>query len=242
MYDCIRDVICGHRPASDITYQWQATDDIREHMLYFLENHDEQRIASDFFAGDGKKGIPGVIVSALLNKNPFMFYAGQEFGERAMEREGFSGIDGRTTIFDYWCVETIRRGYYEPVKQTKEKRLADEYKKILSIANNSKAVAEGEMYDLMYVNENIGRGIFTFLRKADDELLFVVTNFSDETANVDITIPGNAFEYLNIPCGDYDTKELISGKAAKITLNADAPVKVKVPAWSGRVFQFKLNK
>ena len=242
MYDCIRDVICGHRPASDITYQWQATDDIREHMLYFLENHDEQRIASDFFAGDGKKGIPGVIVSALLNKNPFMFYAGQEFGERAMEREGFSGIDGRTTIFDYWCVETIRRGYYEPVKQTKEKRLADEYKKILNIANNSKAVAEGEMYDLMYVNENIGRGIFTFLRKADDELLFVVTNFSDETANVDITIPGNAFEYLNIPCGDYDTKELISGKAAKITLNADAPVKVKVPAWSGRVFQFKLNK
>jgi glycosidase len=211
-------------------------------MLYFLENHDEQRIASDFFAGDGKKGVPGVIVSALLNKNPFMFYAGQEFGERAMEREGFSGIDGRTTIFDYWCVETIRRGYYEPVKQTKEKRLADEYKKILSIANNSKAVAEGEMYDLMYVNENIGRGIFTFLRKADDELLFVVTNFSDETANVDITIPGNAFEYLNIPCGDYDTKELISGKAAKITLNADAPVKVKVPAWSGRVFQFKLNK
>lgn len=58
MYDCVRDVICGRRPAAAITYEWQATDDIRPHMLYFLENHDEQRLASDFFAGDARRGIP----------------------------------------------------------------------------------------------------------------------------------------------------------------------------------------
>ena len=95
-------MICGKRSTTDITSQWQATDDIRNHMLYFLENHDEQRIASDFFAGKAEKGIPGLIVSVLLQQNPFMLYAGQEYGERGMDEEGFSGKDGRTTIFDYW--------------------------------------------------------------------------------------------------------------------------------------------
>ena len=80
MYDCVRDVMCGRRDTKEITYQWQATDDIRDNMLYFLENHDEHRIASEPFAGNAKKGIPGLIVSVLLQQNPFMLYAGQEFG------------------------------------------------------------------------------------------------------------------------------------------------------------------
>ena len=88
---------------------WQATDDIREHMLYFLENHDEQRIASDFFCGDAAKALPGLVVAACIGKNPLMIYAGQELGERGMDAEGFSGKDGRTTIFDYWSPETLRK-------------------------------------------------------------------------------------------------------------------------------------
>ena len=78
-------------------------------MLYFLENHDEQRIACDFFAADGRKAVPALIVSALLGKNAFMLYAGEEYGERGMDREGFSGHDGRTTIFDYWSIDTLCR-------------------------------------------------------------------------------------------------------------------------------------
>ena len=124
MYDCLRDVICGHRPASAITYEWQATDDIHQHMLYFLENHDEQRVASNFFAGDARKGIPGIMVSAWLHQNPLMIYAGQEYGERGMDKEGFSGVDGRTTIFDYWCVDTIRRGFYHRRKLTADEKSA----------------------------------------------------------------------------------------------------------------------
>lgn len=76
--------------------------------MNFLENHDEQRIASDFFAGDPTKGIPGMIVSATMNINPVMIYSGQELGERGMDKEGFSGQDGRTSIFDYWSVDSIR--------------------------------------------------------------------------------------------------------------------------------------
>ena len=89
-------------------------------MLYFLENHDEQRVASDYFAGNAKCGIPALIVSTLMQKNPFMLYAGEEFGEKGMDSEGFSGVDGRTTIFDYWCVDTLRRGYFSRKELTKE--------------------------------------------------------------------------------------------------------------------------
>lgn len=56
MYDCLRGVIRGERPAASITHEWQVVDDIRDHMLYFLENHDEQRIASDFFCGSAMEG------------------------------------------------------------------------------------------------------------------------------------------------------------------------------------------
>ena len=91
MYDTLRNVICGRMPAAAITWAWQAVGDIIDHMLYFLENHDEQRIASDFFAGNGMRGVPSVIASVLMRRGPFMLYAGQEYGERGMDKEGFSG-------------------------------------------------------------------------------------------------------------------------------------------------------
>ena len=82
-------------------------------MLNFLENHDELRIASQFFAANPLKAIPALVVSACLNTNPMMIYAGQELGEPGMDEEGFSGLDGRTTIFDYWSPDTLRRWYNE---------------------------------------------------------------------------------------------------------------------------------
>ena len=145
MYDAMRDVICHRRNTDAITWAWQQTDDIRDHMLYFLENHDEQRIASDFFAGSGEKAVPALVVNALMQKNPFMLYAGQEWGERGMDEEGFSGRDGRTTIFDYWSFEK----HYSPLTQI--------YNKVLGIARKEKAVAEGQMFDVMYANSQYFR-------------------------------------------------------------------------------------
>ena len=101
LYDTLRGVVCGYTSATAITGCWQAVNDIQGHMLNFLENHDEQRIASDFFAGDARKALPALVVSACMNTNPMMVYFGQELGERGMDCEGFSGQDGRTTIFDY---------------------------------------------------------------------------------------------------------------------------------------------
>ena len=238
MYDCMRDVICGRRPASDITQQWQATDDIRDHMLYFLENHDEQRVASDFFAGDGRRGLPGHLVSVLLKRNPYMLYAGQEFGERGMECEGFSGKDGRTTIFDYWSVGSTWRGYFERRKLKKEERaLSFDYQKILQMANGEKAVREGETFDLMYVNQQLADKQYAFLRKAEEELLIIVANFADNAAEIELVIPQHAFDFLQIPKQEVTAIDLLDGSDLKIILRPEQPIPMVVPPLGGRVYK-----
>ena len=237
MYDCIRDVICGKRSTTDITSQWQATDDIRNHMLYFLENHDEQRIASDFFAGKAEKGIPGLIVSVLLQQNPFMLYAGQEYGERGMDEEGFSGKDGRTTIFDYWCVDTLARA--EQRKLTKEeKALKAMYDKVLNIARSEKSVTEGASFDLMYVNQQYQRQ-YAFLRKSDTEVLLVVANFEEQSADMDVMIPAHAFDYLQIKEKNAIATDLLSGKKKRIVLRRDETVSMQLPPLGAVVLKFK---
>ncbi len=241
MYDCMRDVICDRRPASDITQQWQATDDIRDHMLYFLENHDEQRVASDFFAGDGRRGLPGHLVSVLLQRNPYMLYAGQEFGERGMESEGFSGKDGRTTIFDYWSVGSTWRGYFERRKLKKEERaLSSDYQKILQMANGEKAVREGETFDLMYVNPQLADKQYAFLRKAEEELLIIVANFADNAAETELVIPQHAFDFLQIPKQEVTATDLLDGSDLKIILRPEQPIHMVVPPLGGRVYKVVL--
>lgn len=239
MYDCVRDVICGRRRASDITEQWQNVGGIVDHMLYFLENHDEQRIASDFFAADARRGIPGMMVCALLNKCPFMLYAGQEFGERGMDAEGFSGVDGRTTIFDYWCVDTLRRGYFDRSQLHEDERLLEEvYRRILTLANRERAVSDGECYDLMYVNQHIAGRQFAFLRKSGDEALLVVANFDDREAVCDINIPRHAFDFLKMAEGERNATDLLTGKPMRLALGTDTTVNMAIPPSGGVVLKF----
>ena len=242
MYDSLRDVVCGHRSATDITRQWQTNDDIVDHMLYFLENHDEQRIASDFFAGDARKGIPALMTGALMRTNPFMLYAGQEYGERGMDEEGFSGRDGRTTIFDYWSVDSLIHGYSSRRQLTKEeKSIEATYKKVLNIATNEKAVTEGKFFDLMYVNPtsadfNADRQ-YVFLRSNEDDLMIVLANFSDENSDCKINIPQHAFDYLNLKKGIMEGTDLLNGEKIAINLSDTDPLNLSVEAWSGRVIK-----
>lgn len=241
MYDCVRDVICGRRRADDITRQWQTTDDIGDHMLYFLENHDEQRVGSDFFAGVGSKGIPGLLVSALMRQNPVMIYAGQEFGERGMDEEGFSGCDGRTTIFDYWTVQTLNCGYFNRRKLAKEeKALESVYSKVLNIALSEVAVTDGLFYDLMYVNQEFGDRVYAFLRKSGNELLVVAANFSADVADCNVRIPRHAFDFFDMCEGRYEACELLSGGKDVLNVTAEAPVSVTIPAYSGVVWKVVL--
>ena len=238
MYDTIREVMRGNQSTHAITGAWQQTDDIRDHMLYFLENHDEQRIASSFFAGDARKGVPGLVVSALLQQNPLMIYFGQEYGERGMDKEGFSGNDGRTTIFDYWSVDTIVRAATRKLTKD-EKSLKDIYNKVLTIASTEKAVAEGISFDLMYVNGDYHRQ-FAFLRKAGSEALLVVVNFDDLPATMDVTIPAHAFDYLKLhERKSVTATDLLSGKEIKRTLTRDCYVSVDLEPLGAVILKFK---
>lgn len=241
MYDCLRDVICHRRPASDITQQWQVNDDILAHTLYFLENHDEQRLASEFFAADARKGVPGLIVSALLNPNAMMVYAGQELGERGMDVEGFSGHDGRTTIFDYWSVDTIARGYYDRRRLKKQEReLRDLYSKVLRMANEEQALREGVFYDLMYVNPQLAERQFAFLRKAQNELFLIVVNFDDTIVNTSVKINHHAFEWLGLPQRCMTAKDMLSDNEYQLNLEPDMSYDLSIDAHHGLILKMIL--
>ena len=238
MYDTMRAVICHHAPASAISHAWQATDDIRDHMLYFLENHDEQRVASDFFAASGWKGVPGMIASLLMQQNPFMLYAGEEYGERGMDREGFSGNDGRTTIFDYWSVDTLCRAAQKKLTADEE-ALFDIHQKTMLLARQEKAVTDGVFFDLMYVNGHLERQ-YAFLRYVEGELLLVVTNFEDRDVVTDVNIPAHAFDYLGIKEKKVIGTDLLTKEKLAMSLRKDGSVRMEIKARSGRVWKIKI--
>lgn len=240
MYDCLRDITCGYRRASDITNQWQRTNDILDHMLYFLENHDEQRVASDFFAGNPWKAIPALMVSCLFQRNPLMIYFGQELGERGMDEEGFSGKDGRTTIFDYWSLDKVARAYYDTGELSSEERnLRNAYQKIMCLARRERAISEGQVFDLMYVNQHIADKQFAFLRKYGMEVLLIVVNFADEAVECDINIPQHAFEFLKLSEGMVYTTDLLTYHPHQTPIHPGKPVTVQVPANGGRVYKWR---
>lgn len=250
LYDNLRAIVCGCIPASSITGCWQSVDDIKIHMLNFLENHDEQRLASDFFAGDARKGRAPLLVSACMGCNPMMIYFGQELGERGMNEEGFSGLDGRTTIFDYWTIDSIKRwrasGRFDGKQLSEnEKELQKYYARILQLCNSEKALREGAFYDLMYVNpqsEDFDQTHeYVFLRRSGKELLLLVANFSDQEQTNKIHIPQHAFDFLNIPPKEQVTAtELITGKKTHLNISPELPVCLTVPALSGCIWKIRI--
>lgn len=240
MYDTMRAVIRGEAPAVAISNAWQSVDDINGHMLYFLENHDEQRIASDFFAGNAFKAIPAVMVNALMRQNPFMLYAGQEYGERGMDHEGFSGCDGRTTIFDYWTVKSLYKGYQHSVELTDDERnLNATYTKILNLALHEKAVGRGEFFDLMYVNQSLTRQ-YAFIRKYKNEVLIVIVNFSDEDVKVSVNIPEHAFDYLGIDKKKYSVTELLNERKLELDFSEQQKITDTIDAYRGNAYKFTI--
>ena len=240
MYDTLRDITAGGS-ATRITSAWQSTDDIADHMLYFLENHDEQRIASQFFAGDAFKAVPAFVVSTLFRSCPYMHYFAQEYGEKGMDKEGFSGCDGRTTIFDYWSVDTMCRAD-EGKLTDDEKALADIYSRIMNFARTDKTVS-GQSYDLMYANPHSASfnpdRQYAFLRRSGRQLLVVVVNFDSLDRNIKLNIPEHAFEYLNLPDGkDIEGEDILTGASVAVRLSSQEPLSIIVPKNGAAILKF----
>jgi glycosidase len=207
-------------------------------MLYFLENHDEQRIASSFFAGDPEKALPALVVMAAMHKNPVMIYFGQELGEKGMDAEGFSERDGRTTIFDYWSVESLRNWYNRGKINTalltaEQKTLRDFYIRLLTLCNTSDAIREGKFFDLMYVNPH-SRFFnpdkqYAFLRYAGNELLLIAANFDELDADVGIILPAAAFDYFETDETKITSaKNLLTGEETPAEITRDSRYSVRL--------------
>ena len=250
LYDSLRAIETANHSAATLTSCWQTVDGIAPHMLNFLENHDEQRFASIQYAGDAARVIPSLVVSAMISTGPFMIYAGQELGEPAADAEGYSGHDGRTTIFDYWSIPTLRRwlnhGRCDGQLSDKEQWLRSMYRRILTLCNTERAIREGKFFDLMYVNYENPRlnphRHFAFLRADGDELLVITVNFSDEEANVEINIPAHAFDYLDLRRGNVVATELLTGQESVKTISDTTPFATHIPSHGAVIWKIRTTK
>ena len=245
LYDTLRAIVCGNASASCITSCWQATDDIKEHMLHFLENHDEQRIASAYFAGNAEKAKPALAAGALMSPGAYMVYAGQEIGEAGMDAEGFSGNDGRTTIFDYWnpaSLQKLTAPAFEKKLTPEEAALYDYYQKILTLCNSRKAFEQGGFFDLQYANYGRDYGYncdrqYSFLRHFGREVYLVAVNFDPASVQVGIKIPSHAFDVLKLREGTKSAVSVMTEETVTIELRPDAPLYVQLPAYGVTVLR-----
>ncbi len=246
LYDAIRRLTTGKGTTHDLTNCWKnETRNISNHMVRFMENHDEQRIASDFFAGNAYDAIPGMVVTATMNSGPLLIYFGQEVGEKAEDAEGFSTADGRTTIFDYWGVPAhqawMNDGKFDGGKLTEEqKKLRNFYKTLFKICSENKAVREGGFYELQqaqqhnhYYNDSLR---FSYLRFTTDEKLLIVCNFDKQHSfEGTIVIPEEVIKQLSINLNS-DAIDLLNDKNLKCN---NQGVQVKLPPMQACII--KLN-
>lgn len=247
LYDTLRAIETYNVGADRLTTAWKTVDGLGDHMLNFLENHDEQRFASDFYAGDPWRVIPSLVVASTFSTGPMMIYFGQELGERGMEAEGFSGCDGRTTIFDYWSLDKMRRwlsgGKPSQANLTDDEiKLRNLYMRVLNIARSEAAITSGSFFDLMYVNyESAGLNPhrhYTYLRNHGNETLLIAVNFDNREADMRINIPHHAFDHLGLREQECSATELLSGRKARKVVSSVLPFTTKVPPHGAVIWKF----
>jgi glycosidase len=215
LYDTIKHVMQGHGLTDNIPPIQEDLKDIEHNMLHFLENHDEQRIASDEFAGNALKGKPAMVVSTTISTAPTMVYFGQEFGEDGSENAGF-GTPSRTSIFDYVGVPSLQRwvndNNFDGGKSTKEETsLRNFYKHLLNFTIKSDALM-GEYEDIHQYNRentaNYTSKVLSFVRYSKNEKLIIISNFDDEkTGEFQLKIPSEIIKKWNLTDGTYQFKD-----------------------------------
>lgn len=249
LYDTIKNVMQGRGSTDNIPPIQEELKDIEHHMLHFLENHDEQRIASPDFAGNAEKGKPAMVVSATISTSPTLVYFAQEFGEAGVEDLGF-GDPTRTSIFDYGSVPSMVRWVndkqFDGGQSTdKEKALRDFYKRLLNFTINSSALAENYQ-DIHEFNrgytEWYNDKVLSFVRWSEDEKLIIVSNFNaQETYGFDLGLPKEIVQKWNLKDGNYQFEDQLY-KTYKSTLKVngdDARIRVDLKPLESFILKLK---
>jgi glycosidase len=225
-YDALKAIIQGKAKTSILEQIQAGLQDIDENMLHFLENHDEQRIASPEFAGSADRAKPAMVVSTLNSRSPTMLYFAQEVGEDGSEDAGF-GKPSRTSIFDYIGVPAHQRwmngGKFDGGGLSDEEAsLREFYQRLLNLAANNPAM-QGEYQSLHGVNAAAGeRGeydqrVYSFVRWQDKEKLIVVSNFDSQLSHqFDLRLPGELVKTWAMHDGQYQLLDLLSDNNEKI--------------------------
>ena len=253
LYDATRRLMEGNGSCYDITRVWQQeSGDFAQHMLRFLENHDEQRIASHFFANNPWAAVPGMTLAATMHTGPILVYFGQEIGLRAEGAEGFSGDDGRTTIFDYWGLPDwqgyLNQGRFDGAGLTDEQRqLRAFYQQLNHLVGSSDAIQNGYFYDLQYANDNgqstgyDAHRLYSYLRYTDRQKLLIVCNFSNQTTyKTTISIPDEAFGAMGLAASaTYQFTDIFLTDTRLETVGI-AGVPLQLPPWAVRILEIKL--
>ncbi len=237
LYDTLVGIEKYNLSAAQLTSCWQRVDGIGNKMLNFLENHDEVRYASKEYAEDPRKVVPSLVVSATMSSGPFMIYYGQELGENGSDNEGFAGNNNRSTIFDYWSFDTMRRWYDNgkcSVKKltAQEKWLRKLYSNVLTMCNSVDAFRCGQFFDLMYFNlqnpEFNPHSIFAYIRYCANDAYLVVANFSPNSETCSVKIPELAFDMVNIEEGTRRAIDLLWGNEYDFNCSRENGVKLNI--------------
>ncbi len=212
LYDGLKSVMQGKASTAIIPEIQNQMMDIEHHMLHFLDNHDEQRIASPEFVGDPNIAKPAMLVSTLLSSSPTMIYFGQEVGEPGAENAGF-GQPSRTSIFDYVGVpqhqKWMNHGAFDGgLLDDNEKQLRHFYQKVMNFSLEHSSMT-GHYRDLHQSN-NLSDSVYAFLRYDDQELTIVAANFSQHTTEcVCLVIPRDVIQVIKVADGGYLLNEHI---------------------------------
>jgi glycosidase len=210
-YDTLKKVIQGKAPADRIVNIQTDLADIEHHMLHFLENHDEQRLASQAFAGSAVKGKPAMVVSATISTSPTLIYFGQEVGEPGAENAGF-GKPTRTSIYDYIGVPAHQRwmngGAFDGGKlSNEEKGLRNFYKRLLNFTITAPALM-GKYQEIQTLNREKSNGytdkLFSFVRWSSGQKLVIANSFDPNLSHeFNLLIPAKIIQIWNLKNGSY---------------------------------------
>lgn len=246
-YDHLKAVIQGKvlpDPLSDIQ---KGMADIEHHMLHFLDNHDEQRLASPEFAGAPEKGKPMMVISSTISSSPTMIYFGQEVGEDGKENGGF-GTHSRTSIFDYVGVPHHQRwmngGKFDGGQLSKsEKELRDFYRRLLNFTLKSNALM-GKFQEIQTVNRDkalgYDPGMYSYVRWSANEKLIIVANFSwVTTSSFELKVPADIIQEWKIKDGLYDVTDQLYGKKAQLKVT-DGKGTIQLTVKPSESFIFKI--
>ncbi len=247
LYDTLRLLINGHASTLDIPRIQHALQNLNGRMLHFLENHDEQRIASTYFAGNPAKAISAMVISATIDQGPVMIYFGQEVGEPALGSEGFGSNDGRTSNFDYWGVPEFQKwvngGAFDGGQLSEDQNaLRAAYARILTLSRTSKAITQGTYHDLTAFNvasDGHSDRVISYARGSDDERLIVIGGFNRRPERVQVRLTPELMQAWSLKSdSSLELIDLLSDSVS-VPWNAQEGLTLQLPPYGVHVFKMR---